>query len=104
MRWVPIGAAVVLCFAYAQPAFSQAGASAGIYGTVLDAQGAIIPGAEVTLQHVTTNQTRKALSNPAGEYGFPLLPVGEYRISAEHPGASVANYKNRPEFRDFLRF
>jgi len=77
---------VLLCFAHAQPAFSQARATAGIYGSVLDPQGAIISGAEVALQHVTTNQTRKVLSNATGEYSFPLLPVCEYRLSAEHPG------------------
>jgi hypothetical protein len=86
MRSVSIGVGVVLCFSNAQPALSQTRATAGIYGSVLDAQGAIISGAEVTLQHVTTNQTRNVLSNPAGEYSFPLLPVGEYRMSATHPG------------------
>src|SRR6266851_4759414 len=86
MRSVSIAAIVLLGFAGTQPVFSQAGASAGIYGSVLDAQGAIIPGVRVTLQHVRTNQTRTAVTNPAGEYSFPLLPVGEYRISVEHTG------------------
>src|SRR5439155_17489323 len=49
-------------------------------------QGAIIPGVRVTLQHVRTNQVRTAVTNQPGEYSFPLLPVGEYRISVEHPG------------------
>src|SRR5437867_2901505 len=86
MRSVSIAAIVLLGFAGTQPVFSQAGASAGIYGSVLDAQGAIIPGVRVTLQHVRTNQTRTAVTNPAGEYSFPLLPVGEYRISVEQAG------------------
>src|SRR6266849_19107 len=86
MRSVSIAAVVLMGFASAQPVFSQAGASAGIYGSVLDAQGAIIPGVRVTLQHVRTNQTRAAVTNQAGEYSFPLLPVGEYRISVEQPG------------------
>jgi hypothetical protein len=86
MRSVSIPVVLFLCIAGSRPAFSQAGASAGIYGSVLDAQGAIVPAAKVTLLHVSTNQTRTAPSNQAGEYGFPLLPVGEYRISVEQAG------------------
>src|ERR1700757_4417511 len=67
-------------------AFAQQGASAGVYGTVPDSQGAAMPGAKVTLLHVTTNQVRTTTSDTAGEFRFPLLPVGEYKITVEHPG------------------
>jgi Carboxypeptidase regulatory-like domain len=67
-------------------AFAQQGASAGVYGSVLDAQGAAMPGAKVTLLHVTTNQVRTTTSDATGEFRFPLLPVGEYKITVEHPG------------------
>ncbi|HYM13316.1 MAG TPA: carboxypeptidase regulatory-like domain-containing protein [Bryobacterales bacterium] len=77
-------AAVLLCAA--RPAFGQAGASAGIYGSVTDSQGAVIPGAKVTLLQVATNQARTATANEAGEFLFPLLAVGEYQISVEQPG------------------
>src|SRR5882757_320137 len=67
-------------------AFSQQGASAGVYGSVLDSQGAAMPQARVTLLQVTTNQTRTTTTDAAGEFRFPLLPVGVYRIAIEHPG------------------
>ncbi len=67
-------------------AFAQPRASAGIYGSVNDEQGAVIPGAKVTVLHLSTNQTRTTLSNQAGEYVFPILPVGEYRLTVENPG------------------
>ena len=67
-------------------ALGQQGASAGVYGSVLDSQGAAMPGAKVTLLHVTTNQVRTTTSDAGGEFRFPLLPVGEYRITVEHPG------------------
>src|SRR5260370_42111434 len=86
MGLVSIAAIVLLGFGGTQAVFSQAGASAGIYGSVLDAQGAIIPGVRVTLQHVRTNQTRTAVTNPAGENSLLLLPVGEYRIAVEQAG------------------
>ncbi len=69
-----------------RPAFAQQRASAGIYGSVTDSQGAVVPGATVTLLQVTTNQVRTATTSQAGEYLFPLLPVGEYRVSVEQSG------------------
>lgn len=75
-------AAIVLC----PPAFGQQGASGGIYGTILDSQGAAIAGAKVTVLHVSTNQARTTTSDQVGEFRFPLLPVGEYRITVEQSG------------------
>src|SRR2546421_5109527 len=68
------------------PALAQQRASAGIYGSVVDSQGAIIPGAKVALLHVSTNQVRNTTTDQTGEFLFPLLPVGEYRITVEQPG------------------
>src|SRR5215471_7311733 len=77
---------LVLMAALAVPAVAQQRSSAGIYGSVSDSQGAVIPGAKVTVLHVSTNQARTTVTNQTGEYLFPLLPVGEYRISVERPG------------------
>ena len=60
--------------------------TAGIYGTVYDPQGGIIPGAQVTLTHLERNQTREGTTNNQGQYAFPLIPVGSYRISVRAPG------------------
>lgn len=65
---------------------AQQRGSAGIYGSVLDSQGAVVPGTRVILVHVATNQTWTATSNPEGHYVFGLLPVGDYRITVEQPG------------------
>ena len=84
-----LSTAIFVIFAVAncpRPAFGQQGASAGIFGSVVDSQGAIVPAAKVTLVHVTTNQVRTTNADTAGEFRFPLLPVGEYRISVEQPG------------------
>jgi hypothetical protein len=77
---------LVLMAALTVPAVAQQRSSAGIYGSVSDSQGAVIPGAKVTVLHVSTNQARTTVTNLTGEYLFPLLPVGEYRISVEQPG------------------
>src|SRR2546421_19370 len=75
---------MTLCFGL--PLYSQQGASAGLYGTVSDSQGAIIPGASVRLIQLSTNQARNAVSNDLGQFRFPLIPVGTYQVTAEKPG------------------
>src|SRR6266542_2504751 len=72
--------------ALAVAAHAQQLSTAGIYGAVLDAQGAVMPGARVTLTDVSRNQDRAAVANDAGEYSFPLIPVGTYRLRVENPG------------------
>lgn len=66
--------------------FAQQLGTAGIYGAVTDPQGAVIPGATVTLIHVERNQERLTTANNGGQYVFPLIPVGTYRIRVKHPG------------------
>ncbi|PYT12584.1 MAG: hypothetical protein DMG59_22985 [Acidobacteria bacterium] len=86
---------LVLMAALTVPAVAQQRSSAGIYGSVSDSQGAVIPGAKVTVLHVSTNQARTTVTNQTGEYLFPLLPVGEYRISVERPGWSCRSTTTR---------
>lgn len=57
-----------------------------ILGTVTDTSGAIVRGAKVSVTRVATGLVRTALTNDAGEYSFPQLPVGEYRVEAELAG------------------
>ena len=68
------------------PAYAQQRGSAGIYGRITDNQQAVIPGVRITLVQTATNQERIAISNQDGQYQFPLLPVGEYRLYVQHPG------------------
>ena len=68
------------------PALGQQGASAGVFGNVVDSQGAVVARAKVTLLHLATNQVRTTTTDSAGEFRFPLLPLGEYRVTVEQPG------------------
>ncbi len=63
------------------PAFAQFD-SAQISGTVQDSTRAVLPGVDVTLVNVGTKQQRQAVTNDAGLYTFPNVPVGEYTINA----------------------
>lgn len=71
------------------PLYAQQSGTAGIYGSVVDPQGAAIPGAKVTLTHLERNQDREATTNEAGQYVFPLIPIGNYRLRAQNPGFKV---------------
>lgn len=49
-------------------------------GIVTDATAAAIPGAKVTLTHLTTNAERSTVTDRAGRYAITALQVGPYRL------------------------
>jgi hypothetical protein len=57
-----------------------------ISGTVLDATGAAVPAATVTLTNLGTSEKRTMQSDTAGSYTFVNLVPGRYRIEAERSG------------------
>ena len=58
-----------------------------IRGTVADATGAVVPGAEVTVIAVETNVTvRTVTSNAGGDYEVPDVVPGVYRITTALEG------------------
>src|SRR3989441_10403999 len=61
--------------------------TATISGTVLDAQGAAVPNATVTIKNTDTNVVIRTLTTDAqGLYVAPLLPIGRYEVTAEGRG------------------
>src|SRR5579863_2618244 len=84
---------VCVCFAFlllASLSFGQA-TDATVSGTVTDPSSAHVVGANITAINVATGVTLTASTNEAGVYVFPSLPVGKYRITAEHPGFRKAS-------------
>src|SRR5579872_211197 len=59
---------------------------ASLRGTVTDTQGAVVPGATVTLVNTQTNQTMVATSDANGIYQFNALPPAPYQLTAGHEG------------------
>ena len=57
-----------------------------ITGTVLDKNGAAIPGAEVTLTQQQTGFVSKTVSNDSGNFTFNGLNVGTYDLKASAKG------------------
>ena len=55
-------------------------------GTVLDSSGAAVPGARVTATDAEINVTRTAKAQANGFFQIFNLPIGTYKVSAEHDG------------------
>jgi hypothetical protein len=69
------------------PALSFAQDATGrIAGTITDPSGAVIPGVQATVTNTATQVSRKTTSNPDGYYQVLALPIGNYKVSAEHDG------------------
>src|SRR5580704_18431377 len=57
-----------------------------VLGTIIDASGAVISGAGVTLTNTGTNEERQTQSDTKGNYQFVNLLPGTYSISVDRPG------------------
>ena len=57
-----------------------------VVGTVADSSGAIIPKAAVSLTNVQTSETVKTTTNSTGNYQFPNLQPGFYKVDVSVQG------------------
>jgi hypothetical protein len=74
----------LLCLGYCSGAFAQA--TSQISGTVTDASGAVVAGAQITATQTNTGVTRTATSDANGVYSLPSLPLGPYRLEVKKEG------------------
>src|ERR1700761_7551933 len=68
----------------------------GINGTVTDAGGAAIPGAQVQITDDGTGVTKTTVTSSAGEFDFPDLPLGTYTVSATGSGFETLKVQKVP--------
>src|SRR6266542_4454894 len=83
MRYVAITLILGVAFA---PLLSAQDSTARLLGTVTDPTGAVIPGASVVARNVATGLERKSVANESGNYSIPMLPIGQYTVTAESAG------------------
>src|SRR5277367_3441730 len=76
---------VSLCLSCCTLVFAQ-GTGGRILGRVTDPSGAVLAGAKVTLTHEATGSVSEATTNANGEYGFPQVAVGVYRMEFDLSG------------------
>jgi hypothetical protein len=72
--------AVLVC-----PALGQ-GTGGRILGRVTDPTGAVLPGVKVTLVNEGTGVSKDSQSNADGDYSFPQVTVGTYRMEFDLTG------------------
>lgn len=79
-------------FVFSLTVFGQSEAgSASLEGTVTDANGAIVAGANVSVRNTETGLERNVISNSDGKFFVTILPVGTYIITTK--SASFAESK-----------
>ena len=87
--WVTL--ALLICAAQAQSI------TATLEGRVSDSTGAAIVGAKVTATNNSRGFSRSSLTNDQGEYRIPLLPAGDYTVTAEPAGFNKETKKVKLE-------
>jgi hypothetical protein len=65
---------------------AQSIVTGAIGGTVIDASGALVTDAKVTLASEATQETQSAVTGPTGTYQFPFLKPGKYSVIVEKAG------------------
>src|SRR5579872_1531286 len=73
------------------PAFAQSLITGDIQGTIMDASGAVIAGANVELKSLDTGAMQKATSSTSGTFRFTLLKPGPYQVSVGQAGFKTAS-------------
>src|SRR5271170_8093601 len=66
--------------------FGQSSTTGKVVGTVTDVSGAVVPKAEVQLLNPDTNAATTVITNSAGEYSFPSVQPGNYRVTVKMTG------------------
>ena len=75
---------------------AQTALTATVLGTITDPQQAVIAGAKVELLNTATNQSQEQTTNSSGQYTFPSVVPGVYKITITMKGfrtAAIANFK-----------
>jgi hypothetical protein len=55
-------------------------------GTIVDAAGAVVPNAQVTVTHLDTGAVRNVVTDNSGRWMVSNLPSGRVKIAANSPG------------------
>src|SRR5579859_2131899 len=68
------------------PTQAQTSNTGIVLGTVIDPTGAAVPDAEVNLTNTATNIARTTTTNAVGQFTFPGISPGPYKVTVTKPG------------------
>ena len=82
------------CFMFGSCAVSAQLGTGTVNGAIVDASGAVVLNASITLINVGTNATRVVPFSSSGRYSLPELPIGRYRMIATASGFDTVTREN----------
>ncbi len=85
--------AAVLLSLIAAPALAQTTVST-IEGTIKDAQGSVVSGAQIVVKSAALGIERTATSDADGFYRITALPAGNYSLAITHAGFATRNFED----------
>ena len=89
-RWMGTCASLIAVVVLtAGMAWAQAG-TASLHGTIVDAQGAALPGVTVSATSLGTGAVRTTATDGSGAYQLMALPPGDYQVKFELSGFRTA--------------
>ncbi|MGA8274238.1 MAG: TonB-dependent receptor [Candidatus Sulfotelmatobacter sp.] len=74
--------------------FGQAGATGTILGTVTDNSGAVVANAKVAITNMATGVVKRSTASSSGDFNFPYLQPGSYRVEVEAQGFEKSVVQN----------
>ncbi len=86
-RHFAAGSSLLLALVAGSTRFAYAQTDTGtVTGTVEDTSGAVLPGTTIKLTNADTGAVLTATSSGDGNFSFPALPRGNYRVEGSHDG------------------
>ena len=76
---------VAACLGVSLPALAN-NTNGAITGNSVTSSGTVLSNVTVSIENLETGLSRSVTSNDEGQFRFPLLPPGPYKISAEKAG------------------
>ena len=76
----------LVCSGWVSPLLKAQQTTGSILGTVEDAQGAVVVGAQVTAQNSDTGLSRSVQTSSGGDYRVDFLPPGNYELQVTNTG------------------
>ena|SRR5437867_2955652 len=83
---IAVAFVLLAAFLSAAPAWAQTANTGIVLGTVTDPAGAVVPDAKAQLTNVATNETKEMMTNSAGQFTFPGVAPGSYKLTVGKAG------------------
>ena len=81
-----IGFVLVVVSLSSVPVSAQTANTGLVLGTVTDPAGAVVPNAKAQLISMATNETKEMETNSAGQFTFPGVTPGTYKVTITKAG------------------